>query len=334
MAKNIPSIYYVYANKTYEEEIKAYLIEHFNSVSQLNISNSAGCGFKIESYDVGDLRRLDAWLEECEGWIQTTRRNEFSELETNLFDLDRYVPGCDRRLSTDSLEELNYIINAFKGRVAIRTINFLGSATPGSYNIRLGSDNIKGSVPANASVTDNRLYIKTLKDWDYFEVSVNNCSLGGVIAEMKGKVTTNWTCSNPLPENTPIPKAFDNDVITTYEELPYDNFPRMIINNPDRPFVKRFSFRVMIAGSSGDTFKFRNSGCYAFDAQTRKTYDYSDQLINAPVFNENALHTFYINVNQRITQLRFSLDSVEHPYPAKPSPEPTLRVYAITTVIE
>jgi hypothetical protein len=278
---------------------------------------------------------LDAWLEECEGWIQTTRRNEFSELETNLFDLDRYVPGCDRRLSTDSLEELNYIINAFKGKVAIRTISFLGSATPGSYNIRLGSDNIKGSVPANASVTDNRLYIKTLKDWDYFEVSVNNCTLAGVIAEMKGKVTTNWTCSNPLPPDTPIPRCFDNDVRTTYEELPYDNYPRFVINCPDRPYVKRFSFRIMIAGSSGDTYKFRSDGCYAFDAQTGKWYDYSDQLLAVPVnVRENVLFTYYVNVNQTVTQLRVSLDSIEHPYPAKPSPEPTVRIYAITTLIE
>lgn len=334
MAKNIPSIYYVYANKTYEEEIKDYLKENFNSVSQLNISSSAGCGFKIESYDMGDLRRLDAWLEEREGWIQTTRRNEFSELETDLFDLDRYIPGCDRRLSTDSLKYLIFTINAFRGKIALRTMNFLGSATPGSYNIALGSDNIRGSVPANASVTDNRLYIKTLKDTDLFDLTLTNCTLGGVIAEMKGKVTTNWTCSNPLPPDTPIPNCFDGDIDNTYESLPYDNFPRMIINNPDRPFVKRFTFRIMIAGSSGDTFKFRNDGCYAFDAQTGKTYDYSDQLINQPALPENTYWTYYINVNERVTQLRFSLDSVEHPYPAKPSPVPTLRVYEIMTVIE
>jgi len=334
MAKNIPSIYYVYANKTYEEEIKDYLKENFNSVSQLNISSSAGCGFKIESYDMGDLRRLDAWLEEREGWIQTTRRNEFSELETDLFDLDRYIPGCDRRLSTDSLKYLIFTINAFKGKIALRTMNFLGDAVPGSYNIQLGSDSIKGSVPANASVTDNRLYIKTLKDTDYFDLTLTNCSLGGVIAEMKGKVTTNWTCSNPLPFDTPIPNCFDGDIDNVYENLPYDNFPRMIINNPDRPFVKRFVFRIMIAGSSGDTFKFRSDGCYAFDEVTRKTYDYSDQLINAPALPENTYWTYYVNVHQRVTQLRFSMDSVEHPYPAKPSPEPSLRVYEIMTVIE
>ncbi|ATB56192.1 putative envelope protein [Methanosarcina spherical virus] len=334
MSKNLPSIYYVYANKTYEEEIKAYLIENFSAVGQLNISNSSGCGFKIESYDIGDLRRLDAWLEGCEGWIQSTRRNEFNELETNLFDLDKYVPGCDRRLSTDSLKLLNFTANAFKGKIALRTISFLGSAVPGSYNIRMGSDNIKGSVPANASATDNRLYLKTLKDTDEFELSVNDCTLSGVIVEMKGRVTTNWTCSNPLPTDTPIPNCFDGDIETTYEELPYDNYPRMVINCPDRPFVRRFSFRLYIDGTSGDTFKFTNVGCYAFDAQTGKTYDYSDQLIGIHALAENFFSSFYINVNQRVTQLRFTMDSVEHPYPAKPSPEPKIRIYQIITAIE
>jgi len=283
---------------------------------------------------MGDLRRLDAWLEEREGWIQSTRRNEFSELETDLFDLDRYIPGCDRRLSTDSLTYLIFTINAFKGKIALRTMNFLGGAVPGSYNIQLGSDSIKGSVPANASVTDNRLYIKTLKDTDRFNLTLTNCTLGGAIAEMKGKVTTNWTCSNPLPPDTPIPRCFDGDIETTYESLPYDNFPRMIINCPDRPFVKRFTFRIMIAGSSGDTYRFRPDGCYAFDEVTRKTYDYSDQLINSTPLPENTYWTYYVNVNQRVTQLRFSLDSIQHPYPAKPSPVPTLRVYEIITVIE
>jgi len=332
-SKNLPSIYYVYANKTYEEEIKAYLIANFQAVGQLNISSSSGCGFKIESYDIGDLRRLDAWLESCEGWIQSTRRNEFNELETNLFDLDKYIPGCDKRLSTDSLKLLNFTANAYKGKIALRTISFLGTAVPGSYNIGLGSDNIKGSVPANASATDNRLYIKTLKNADYFELSVTDCTLAGVIAELKGKDSTNWTCSNPLPKNTPIPEAFDGDVDTTFVNLPYDNYPRIVINNPDRPFVKRFAFRIKINGSSGDTYNFRLDTCYAFDAQTGHIYDFSSQLAGA-VIAENGFISYYIDVNQTITQLRIALDSIEHPYPAKPSPVPAFEVYEIITVIE
>ncbi len=337
MSKNIPSLYYVYGNKTYEEEIYTYLIEHFQSVGKLNLSSSTGCGFKIESHDIGDLKSLDAWLENYEGWIQENRRNEFNDLETDLMDLDKYLAGCNNRISTVDYNTLNFILNTHKNTIAIRTINFLGGAVAGSYIINMGNTPINGTVPINASVTDNRIIKKTLSKSESFSLALTNCTLGGVLAEYKGlDNSTVWTCSNPLPLNTPIPNATDKD-LTTYQALPYDNYPRIVINQPVAKYIKRFACCWQITGTSGDTYKYQKNPrypkCYAFNANTGEVWSFEDQLTD-DAMSENTMYVLDVDINQTITQLSFSLDSVEHPYPAKPTPVPSFDIWEIITKTE
>jgi hypothetical protein len=199
MSKNLPSLYYIYGNKTYEEEIYNYLIEHFQSVGKLNISASSGCGFKIESHDVGDLKSLDAWLENYEGWIQSNRRNEFNELESNLIDLDKAVGGCNNRLTGlsvgDNIKWIKFNINAFKELVAIRMLNFQGTANNGSYELNMGGDKISSSVPANAVVNNSTIYKKSLNG-ESFDFELTDCDISGYIIEYKGKKFYDFTCAN------------------------------------------------------------------------------------------------------------------------------------------
>jgi archaellin len=337
MGKNpFPSIFYVYGNKTYEEEIKAYLTAHFNT-TPLNLSSSTGCGFKIESYDVGDLKNLDIFLETVEGWIQQTRRTDFNDLETDLLDLDKYLAGCNNRISTNDYNTINFILNVHKSTIAIRTINFIGSPVAGSYIINMGNVPIHGTVPVNASVTDNRILKKTLSSSESFTLAFTNCTLGGVLADYKGlDNSADWTCSNPLPTNTPIPKATDKSLLT-YERLPYDNYPRLVINQPEARYIKKFACCFQITGSSGDTYKYKKDSvfpyCYAFNANTGEKWSFEDQLTN-DAMNENQMCNFTVDINQNVTQLRFALDSVEHPYPSAPTPVPAFDIWEIVVKTE
>jgi hypothetical protein len=330
MGKNpFPSIFYVYGNKTYEEDIKAYLSAHFNT-SALNLSSSTGCGFKIESYDVGDLKNLDIELEKYEGWIQQTRRTEFNDLETNLLDLDKFIAGCDNRISTDDRNYANFAIKAhLPSVVCIRSLNYLGSGVAGDYTIYMGGVTIKNAVPINTSVTDNRIYRKTLLNTHDFDLQVSNCTLNNALIEFKGKENTSeWTYDNPFPPNTPIPSEMIDKSLTTFKVIPWDNYPRCVINHA-LGFVKAWSIYIEISGTSGDTYKFEPANCYAYNANTFTIEKdlYPDFNAQHPILSENTGYSFYIPVDKNITQLRFSLQSVEHPYPAFPAPLPDFRFY-------
>jgi len=348
MAKTaFPSIFYVYGNKTYEEDIKAYLMANFNT-TQLNLSSSTGCGFKIESYDIGDLKRLDIILESFEGWIQQTRRTEFSDLETNFLDLDKYIAGCNNRITTDRLDDLNFILNSHKGVVVLRTMNFLGGALSGSYKILMAKDSINGSVPINASVSDNRLIKKTIPlissiDTSFF-MTVTNCSLTGVIAEYHGvNDVKNWELSNPFFPSIPAGNVGDENV-STFIDYPYDNYPRCIINRASGTTtpVLKWCIYFEIVGTSGDTFKFHwdfQGGFNAltgdsfpfikgYNAGTGQHFNFTDTPMNA--FPENQRQFIELECDfKAVTQLKFSLDSVEHPTPAFPAPVPVMRVYEL-----
>lgn len=331
MAKNaFPSIFYVYGNKTYEEDIKAYLTAHFNT-SQLNLSSSTGCGFKIECYDVGDLKNLDIELEKYEGWIQQNRRNEFSDLEVNLLDLDKFIAGCDNRVSTDDRNYLNFAIKShLPSVVCVRSLNFLGSASAGSYELTMGDVTIKNSVPINGSITDGRIYRRTLSSLGSdFDLQVTDCTLNNALVEFKGSENqSEWTYDNPFPMGTPMPSEMYDKSLTTYKVVPFNNYPRCVINH-SLGMVKAWSFYIELNGSSGDTYQFVPDNCYGFNAITGvKEIDLYPQIYaQHPVLNENTGYSFYLLVNKSVTQLRFSIQSVEHPYPAMPSPTPEFRFY-------
>jgi len=345
MAKNaFPSIFYVYGNKTYEEEIKAYLSAHFNT-SALNMSSSTGCGFKIESFDIGDLKALDIVLEKYEGWIQQSRRNEFTDLETNFLDFDKYIAGCNNRISTDNINNLNFVLNAHKGIIVLRSLNFLGSAVAGSYKFLMGSDEINGSVPINASVSDNRLIKKTIPKIsnlaNAFYATVSNCSLTGAIAEYNGfNDINNWSLSNPFFPAIPVGNAGDEDV-TTFIDYPYDNYPRCIINRATEIRVYKFVVLFEFIGTSGDTYQIDSLMCYGFNARTGESFPFTKgyNATTGQYFNftdnpmnpvpENMINTLEIEIDMNVTQLRFSFDSVEHPFPAAPVPKPDMRMYEL-----
>jgi len=194
--------YYVYGNKTYEEEIEFYLREHIQTVIPLNLSSSTGCGFKIMTYDTAEIRNLDIFLEQYEGWIQTTRRNEFNDLETNVIDLDKALAGTNNRITGNLLNGndvnwINFKLNAHKSLTAFRMINLLGSATTGNYVLSFGDDKISASVPVNASVNNTTVYRKNLNG-DTFNLALTNCSISGYICEYKGLEEYNFTCDHDI----------------------------------------------------------------------------------------------------------------------------------------
>lgn len=331
MAKNaFPSIFYVYGNKTFEEDIKAYLMSHF-STTPLNLSSSTGCGFKIESYDIGDLKALDIVLEKYEGWIQQSRRTEFSDLEVNLLDLDKYIAGCDNRVSTDDRDYLNFAIKThLPSVVCVRSMNYLGSAVAGNYELTMGDVKIKNSVPINGSVTDGRVYRRTLNNIGAdFDLQVTDCSLNNALVEFKGAENqTEWTYANPFFPAIPMPSEMIDKDMTSYKVVPFDNYPRCVLNHA-QGMVKAWSFYIRLEGTSGDTYAFDPANCYAYNANTLTIVKDLYPSINSqhPVLSENTSYSFYVPVGVEATQLRFSIQSIEHPFPAFPAPIPEFRFY-------
>lgn len=318
MAKNaFPSIFYVYGNKTFEEDIKAYLMANFNTLP-LNLSSSTGCGFKIESHDIGDLKRLDIVLEAYEGWIQQTRRTEFNDLEVNLLDLDKFIAGCDNRISTESRHYVNMAINThIPSVVCVRSLNYLGSAVAGSYTIQLGDVTIKNSVPINGTVTDGRVYRRTLTDTWSFDLNVTDCTLNNALIEFKGSENqSEWIYSNPLPAFPLAGTEIVDKDLDTYKVIDWDNYPRCVINKALGQ-VKTWAFNIQIVGTSGKTFEFMDGACYAFNANTGDIeLEFSDQLnAQQAVLSENVAYTFIVQVNKNCTQLRFAINCIEEPFP-------------------
>lgn len=322
MAKNaFPSIFYVYGNKTYEEDIKAYLMANFNT-TPLNLSSSTGCGFKIESYDIGDLKRLDIVLESFEGWIQQTRRTEFSDLEVNLLDLDKFIAGCDNRVSSDDRDYVNFAVKThLPSVVCVRSMNYLGSAVAGNYELTMGDVQIKNSVPINGSVTDGRVYRRTLGNLGSdFGIQVTDCTLNNALVEFKGSENQNsWTYANPIAFSLAGSELTDKDM-SVYKVIPWDNYPRCIINAP-LGLVKAWSVYIEISGASGKTFELMDGLCYAFNANTGniELEFYDIMFAQHPVLVENVKYSFYIPINKNCTQLRFGINCIEEPFPAFPA---------------
>jgi len=329
MAKTpFPSIFYVYGNKSYQDEIEAAIANISNNYTSLNISNPSGCGFKLESFDIGDMKSLDIILETYEAWIQPNRRTEFTEINSDFLDLDSYTVGCNNRISTDDRNFANFAIKSYlPSVVCVRSLSYLGSGVSGSYTLYMGGDTIKNAVPINASITDNRIYRKTLTPSKGFDLQVADCILNNAMVEFKGKSNTSeWTFDNPYPTGTPMPSEIVDEDFSTWDVVPWDNYPRAVFNHP-LCSIKNMNFYIYISGTSGDTFRFDPSSCYAFDASTTSIVKDLYPAMNAqhPLMVENVGYSFYIPVGVNATQLRFAIQSVEHPSPALPSPLPEFR---------
>ena len=328
MAKTpFPSIFYVYGNKTFEEDIKVYLMAHFNT-SALNLSSPTGCGFKIESYDIGDLKALDIVLEKWEGWIQQSRRNDFNDLNIDLLDLDKFIAGCNNRVSTNDIAYLNFVIATHKGVICFRNLNFLAPGIAGEYVLVLGSDTIRNAVPAGGAITDSKVYRKTLKSSDAGYIYGTDTVFTNAIMEFKGmEIQSICTYDSPFPLGTPLPVEMYDKNTTTYKLIPWDNYPRCVINFPVQK-VLGWGFIIRIEGTSGDTYKFDVANCYAKNALTFEEYDiYPLLMAQHPVMSENTDYHFFVGIDFICTQLRFSFQSIEHPFPAFPAPIPEFRFY-------
>jgi hypothetical protein len=343
---NINPYFYIYGNQSYENEIKNYLMAHFQDVFDLNLSSSSGCGFKILSYDSAKINELDTFLESCEGWIQKTRRNEFSDFDSNFLNLDKFVSGCNNRITTDRIDDLNFLLNAHKGTIVLRTFSLLGGINPGTYKIYFGSDTINGSVPANASITDNRTIKKTIPTvaglTNSFFMQLTNCTFSGGIAEFSGKNDMkNWTLGNPfIPDIAPGNTADEN--VSNFIDFPYDNYPRSVIHSIIPKKILKYVIYFEIHGVSGDTFKFDSSwmgginslsgATYPFisgyNAVSGQTFDFAGNPMNA--FPENQKQIIEIDCNfPEVNILNIAFQSVQHPFPAVPNPVPVFRVYEI-----
>jgi len=230
MVKNVPAVWYVYANKTYQEEIETYLSSHFSDVSTLTFSNSTGVGYKIISYDIGEIKTLDSFLEQYEGWVQQTRRNEFSDMETDFLDLDKYIAGCNRRITFDAdsdsdsnILKLNWRVNAHKKIVAMRELNLMSNTTePGRYTLKMADDTISGGVPVGATIANTRIYRKNLKGED-FSFKIENCDCEGFIFEIKGDEMRSLGYETTTLNMTNFSNAQDNDYSTRWSPTLYGN---------------------------------------------------------------------------------------------------------------
>ncbi len=256
-----PSIFYIYGNKTFEEEIKAACLSLFPSVSQLNIYNPNGVGFKVECFDINDLRSLDIKLEPYEGWIQQTRRNDFSDINADVMDFDKFIGGCNNRITFDSTgttvwnkDYITYKVNAHKDLVAVRNLNFTNnSAVAGTYKVVLGNDSVNGGVPIGATLDLNRVIRKTLNGQS-FAVQSTDASLTGFVIEYKGNEYRNYDFTG-YPVNPPEARDStywrDNNITTRYDyamnvmvsqewevHLKKDEY---LVNKEDSMYIKNFN---------------------------------------------------------------------------------------------
>jgi len=276
MAKAFPSIFYIYASRTYKEEVEAYLSAHFESISDLNISNATGIGYKIECYDVGELKALDIELEKYEGWIQQTRRTEFSDVDTEFFDLDKFISGCNKRISFDSSnssvenkEKIKWRVNANGKTVAVRNINVTSAGTvDGTYEIVLGSDKIAGGVPLGATIDINRVYRKNLNG-EFFEVKTTDAYLTGYVIEFKGDEWRRYYLENATISSANFENCRDEDYSTSWDALltgaglaGYDDYLTLISpfgepsKAPPLPYTK---LNMVLSFEAASTFNVRVS---------------------------------------------------------------------------
>ena len=111
---------------------------------------------------------------------------DFGLYEQATFDMDTYADGTDSRISYSSLVSMDlvkYWINNQNSLIAVRHIDVQGSAALGIYSLTLASEDvISGSTGVNSTITDTKVYRKTIAD-SVFDYSESNCSFKGLIID-------------------------------------------------------------------------------------------------------------------------------------------------------
>ena len=221
---NPPAFYYVYGNKSYEEEIYNYLVDHFQNVIKLNLSSVTGCGFKFVSYDIGELRTLDVILENYEGWLQTGRRTDFNDLNSDFLDLDNFTVGCNHRLTPSSvitwdMQKIAWYVNAHKKTVAIRNLNYANtSGANGDITMMFGSDKIVNAIVNNIAIDSNKIIRKNLNG-EVFSITGTNITFNGYVVEYKGDEYRNFkveSTSCTVKESAPFTYISDGEINSRY----------------------------------------------------------------------------------------------------------------------
>ena len=250
--------FYIYANRKYYNIIETYLKQHFQVVIPLNLSSTTGCGFKIMSYDFAELKNLDSFLEQYEGWLQTSRRNEFNEFEANVLDLDNYSAGCNARLTVTDIDYIKFALNHYKSLIVFRYLNFLGGANVGYYILKFGDLELKNTIPANATLTDSKIYRKTLDVSTDIDITLSDCTLEGTLIEYASngsEEVNNW-----VYEVGGIPQAnteFKDKDMTTSLDLVHvwAAFAQMTFRCSSAKKLKSIKISMEVTGDLNTSYK-------------------------------------------------------------------------------
>jgi hypothetical protein len=153
----------------------------------METANKAGCGFKTEIQDIGSLVRLDTDLNQFEAWVQTTKKKEFSIVDSNYNNYDTYLPQCNNRLTTTNYSAIEMLTNFHTDNWGFRALNVATSSNAGYYELFLGSEQAKlrNEIPANSMLSDKNIYMKNLFS-EKIKFTFSDCTFKSAIVEYQG----------------------------------------------------------------------------------------------------------------------------------------------------
>ena len=150
---------------------------------------------------------------------------DFGLYEQATFDMDTYAEGTDSRISLSSsvgMVLIKYWMNVQNQLIAIRHIDLQGSASLGEYEINLASDDIiGGSTGVNTTLSDTKIYRKTISNSD-FDYSETNCSFKGFIVDYLLNPSDISSDYSIITGGTNPTNAFDDDLATYALATKYD----------------------------------------------------------------------------------------------------------------
>ncbi|MDD4482693.1 MAG: hypothetical protein PHP18_05695 [Bacilli bacterium] len=244
-----PSVFYVYGNIKYRAEIENEINKITDTFFDVPQSKYNLCGFKIVSYSLNDISKLDISLSKYEGWIQTEKRRDYEEIDVGYTNFDKFTTGCNYRYYFKDSTDINVYSKLFKSYLGIKQISIINdNATYGTYEIDLDdNDKVTGIVNALSTYENNNIYVKNLFGKSLI-MSTSNCDLINLSVEINNKLEKNFTLegreSEPGIENI---RDFD---LSTYVEYSFTNNPEFLI--PDKIIEKvLFSFALNIDATMG-----------------------------------------------------------------------------------
>lgn len=158
--------------------------------------NSAGLyiGYPFSSFEVknpdGESFSAEDLLATVGKDIQTSELPYNPQLETIEENFERYLSGCDGRVTYETSTPAVFLpwwLNIHSALLIVRSMNFSGSASMGSYAITIGpSTTISGAVPVNGVALDQKRY-KKINSTGVFGITLTNCTLSGMIVDFAKK---------------------------------------------------------------------------------------------------------------------------------------------------